>query len=358
MKNNTRREFLWRLGAGAATVCAWQWHSGAVWAESPKRFNLLFLMTDQQRWDTLSCAGNRNIRTPNLDQLAREGVRFAKAYSSCPVCSPARTTMLTGRSISSHKITDNDKIRDDDLMPNFQSFDQILLRQGYHGEYHGKYHSPYKLALDYSRPVRWTTGPRPTGCKSDTNASAAFTDYLDHNFPARPLKAGELLEKRYERPYRPDPLDDNYGLTPQPIGQTGHDRQAKREAKREMKIGKGEVYGCLDVPPEYTYTAWTVKDGLAALDRLKDGPFTLTISIAPPHPPMVLPRPYYDMYAPDSLPVPASISDMRANSPYVKIYNETPNPYRDPEKIRRMISAFTNLSPPRKSPSVAACSGK
>jgi len=338
MKNNTRREFLRQLGVGMTSVCAWQWHSGAVWAASPKKLNLLFLMTDEQRWDALGCAGNRNIKTPNLDRLALEGVRFTKFYSSCPVCSPARTTMLTGRSISSHRVTDNKEITRNDL-PDFLSFDQILLRSGYRGEYHGKYHSPYKMALDYTAPVRWVNGPRPPGCKADMAEGLAFQAYLDRTIPSRPLKSGELLANFYNRPYRPDPLDGAYGMTQEQVAKLGR----SKELLRTTRIGQGETYGCLDVPPEHTLTAWTVKDGLAALDRLKDGPFTLTISIGPPHPPMVLAKPYYDMYAPDSLPVPASIADPRANSPYVKIYNENPNPYRDPEKIRRMISDYYGL---------------
>jgi hypothetical protein len=59
-----------------------------------KRINLLFIMTDQQRWDAMSCAGNTVLTTPNLDRLAAEGARFAKFYSSCPVCTPARTAQL------------------------------------------------------------------------------------------------------------------------------------------------------------------------------------------------------------------------------------------------------------------------
>jgi arylsulfatase A-like enzyme len=125
-------------------------------ADAPK-VNLLFIMTDQQRWDAMSCAGNPVIKTPHFDQLASEGVRFTSFYSACPVCTPARTAILTGHSIeSNHVLSNGDANRTD--APPFPSFDQILLRNGYRGEYHGKYHSPYQLALDYTRPVRWLNG--------------------------------------------------------------------------------------------------------------------------------------------------------------------------------------------------------
>ena len=64
--------------------------------ESPP--NILFIMADQMRSDALSCAGNKAIRTPNLDRLASEGVRFANAFSSTPSCTPARAAILTGLS--------------------------------------------------------------------------------------------------------------------------------------------------------------------------------------------------------------------------------------------------------------------
>lgn len=60
------------------------------------RPNVLFVMTDQQRFDTIAALGNSHIRTPNLDGLVQRGVSFTRAYSTCPVCVPARHTIRTG----------------------------------------------------------------------------------------------------------------------------------------------------------------------------------------------------------------------------------------------------------------------
>ncbi|MCC2686199.1 MAG: sulfatase [Paenibacillaceae bacterium] len=60
------------------------------------RPNILLIMTDQQRWDTLGCYGNRTIETPNLDWLAAQGTVFTHAYTSTPSCIPARATLITG----------------------------------------------------------------------------------------------------------------------------------------------------------------------------------------------------------------------------------------------------------------------
>src|SRR5690242_18607625 len=66
------------------------------------RPHILFLMADQFRGDCLGADGNTVVRTPNLDRLAREGVRFECAYSSTPTCTPARSALLTGLSPWNH----------------------------------------------------------------------------------------------------------------------------------------------------------------------------------------------------------------------------------------------------------------
>jgi len=292
-------------------------------ADAPKPpLNLLFIITDQQRWDAMSCAGNEILQTPNLDKLAREGARFTNFYSACPVCVPARTAILTGHSIESNHVVDN-KDADKTDAPPFPSFDQILLRSGYHGEYHGKYHSPYALALEYTQPVSWLNGKKaPAKSKALTSESEAFRAYLEKNVPARPLRPGELLQANGI--YTSIELDERFG---------------KPDA---AKGSQAESYGRLEVPAEHSHAAYTAKEGIAALDRLKGGPFTLTISIDPPHPPMIVSEPYYSMYPPQGIPAPASISDPRTNSPYADRPGEGVL-YRQPQLSKQMTSIYYGM---------------
>lgn len=69
---------------------------------SPKRPNILLITTDQQRGDCLGINGNPDLETPNLDALASAGVNFSKGYVTCPVCIPARRTLLSGMSPDTH----------------------------------------------------------------------------------------------------------------------------------------------------------------------------------------------------------------------------------------------------------------
>jgi arylsulfatase A-like enzyme len=348
MNGNLPQESLRRLRAhrtflfiGAALL------SGAVTsslAEAAKRpTNLLFIITDQQRFDALGCAGNPVVKTPNLDSLARGGARFVNAYSACPVCVPARTVILTGRSIETTRVRGNGDVNSEDV-PSLLTFDQVLLRNGYQGEYHGKWHSPYQFALDYTRPVLWLNGKQaPPGSKAEMSEAEAFKKYVAAHVPERALEPGERIANMYGRPYLPDKMDPE--SSGQPDERAALRKKKKAKARAPEVSNQATTYGCLvDVPPEHTLTAWTVKEGLEALDRLKDKPFTLTVSIGPPHPPMVLPKPYFGMYPPGDMPVPASIGDPRTNSPYARAGAEVAgDAYRDPAKIQQMISDYYGL---------------
>jgi arylsulfatase A-like enzyme len=285
------------------------------------------------------------VKTPNLDRLAREGARFVNAYSSCPVCVPARTVILTGRTIESTRVRMNGDVSSADV-PDILTFDQVLLRNGYQGEYHGKWHSPYKFALDYTRPVLWLNGKQaPPGSKAEMPEAQAFKEYVAAHVPERDLNPGEHIANMYGRPYLPDKMDP--ASSGEPDARPAARKKKKGQAKggANLESNQATTYGCLvDVPAEFTLTAWSVKEGLEALDRLKDKPFTLTVSIGPPHPPMVLPKPWFGMYPAPAMPVPASIGDRRTNSPYARIGPDVGgDAYRDPAKVQQMISDYYGL---------------
>src|SRR4051812_2857611 len=66
-------------------------------AADATRPNILFIMVDEMRWNVMSCAGHPLVQTPNLDRLAREGTRFATAYTAAAICAPARYSLFTSR---------------------------------------------------------------------------------------------------------------------------------------------------------------------------------------------------------------------------------------------------------------------
>ncbi len=75
-----------------------------LWADALKQPNIIFLMTDDQRWDNMGCYGRTEFKTPNIDALAERGVIFDQAFNTVAICMPSRVTMMTGRYFSSHRV--------------------------------------------------------------------------------------------------------------------------------------------------------------------------------------------------------------------------------------------------------------
>ena len=109
-------------------------HLAAV-AASP-RPNVLVIVTDDQRWDALSCLGNKMVRTPNLDRLVAEGARFANAFVTTSLCSPSRATMMSGFYAHRHGVLNNFTEYPDTL----PSYPKRLREVGYETAYFGKWH--------------------------------------------------------------------------------------------------------------------------------------------------------------------------------------------------------------------------
>jgi arylsulfatase A-like enzyme len=105
-------------------------------ATSAKRPNILFIFADQLRYGTLGCEGNRIIKTPNFDRLASEGVIFDQAFSSCPICSPYRAQIFTGRYPHINGVVDNEYR----MRPGQTTIAHHLKKAGYNTAFIGKWH--------------------------------------------------------------------------------------------------------------------------------------------------------------------------------------------------------------------------
>jgi arylsulfatase A-like enzyme len=105
---------------------------------TPQRPNVLLIMTDQQQSAALSCAGNPDLHTPHLDALAARGTRFASAYTTFPLCTPARAALFSGRMPHTLGINDNNQPIPEELRS--QTLGHLFAGAGYDCAYGGKWH--------------------------------------------------------------------------------------------------------------------------------------------------------------------------------------------------------------------------
>ncbi len=101
-----------------------------------RRPNILFILLDDLRWDSVGYAGHPHISTPEIDRIANEGVNFRNAFCTTSLCSPSRASLLTGVYAHKHGVTDNFT----ELPAGLDSFPKTLQQAGYDTAYVGKYH--------------------------------------------------------------------------------------------------------------------------------------------------------------------------------------------------------------------------
>ena len=156
----TRREFVSSTVAGATLAGALAKTTRAAPSARP---NVLYIMADDMGWGDLSCYGRPDYRTPNLDRLASQGVRFTEAYSASPVCTPTRCAFVTGRypartavgleePLAWRKTLEQQK-RDVGLPPEHPTVASLLKAAGYRTSLLGKWHLGY-LPRHRRRPGR------------------------------------------------------------------------------------------------------------------------------------------------------------------------------------------------------------
>ena len=181
MKKSADKGLLKALPAAvAATV------PGMLYAEAPSdasrragdRPNIIYIMTDQQCADAMSCAGNMDVSTPNMDRLADHGIRFTNAYCAMPLSGPARGAMFTGYMPSETGIIENDIPIPDSLQN--RTLGTLVGEAGYDCAYAGKWHVP---TVDL--PSEFAFGFRNLHPHNDIGLAEACIDYLreEHDRP-------------------------------------------------------------------------------------------------------------------------------------------------------------------------------
>ena len=218
---------------------------------NPPRPNILLITTDQQRWDALGINGNHAIDTPNLDAMAASGVNFRRAYSTCPVCIPARRTLISGLSPTSHGLR---KYQDGLSFDPPHTLPGVLSAHGWQTQLVGKLHlHPQRKRYGFDHMVlSETSNYRPTSLDQPHNDYATWlrAQGIDHHPHFHGINGNGRIA-------RPHPLEE-----------------------------------------AYHQSTWLAREAASFLTERRDPscPWFLHLSFFHPHPPLTPPRDYFDKY--------------------------------------------------------------
>jgi arylsulfatase len=268
------------------------------------RPNVLLICTDQQRYDSLGCYGNIHAQTPNVDQLAREGIVFGQCYTPSPVCAPARASLLTGRYPHAHGLWANGVCLPEDE----RLFTRDLADAGYDTGMVGKMH--LAACFQGRTEPRHDDGLRLYDWAHDPSHGSPENAY--HRW---------LAERHPE-------------LYARAIAQ-GTGRQGHREVLWDT------------MPTEAHYSRFVGDRTIEFLREERDGPFFMWANFFDPHHPFVAPQEYLDRFDPDALPAPIGPETLPTKPPIyrdasAKSYAGHARGFVEhtPEEIRAIVHAY------------------
>jgi len=260
--------------------------------------NVLFIMCDQLRWDYLSCAGHPSLATPNIDALAKRGVRFDRAYVQSPICGPSRMSFYTGRYVSSHGATWNGV----PLKVGEMTLGDHLRPLGVRTALCGKTH----MVADAEGMKRLGLAP-----DSDIGVSVAqcgFEPYERDDGLHPSTKYGKR-NKGYDQYMEGRGwADDNPWDT---VANSGEDDDGN--------ILSGWFLDNSDkaarAQDEESETPYTTRRAMDFIREAGDTPWCLHLSYIKPHWPYIVPAPYHNMYSP-ATHLPAVRSEAEREHPH------------------------------------------
>jgi arylsulfatase A-like enzyme len=265
--------------------------------------NVLLLLTDQQRADTL--APDSPCRTPNLDRIAADGVRFERCYAQNAICSPSRASLMTGTLPHTHGMvhcTHNLPQYLSDYREELPTWSERLAAAGYDLGYFGKWHVERSNDLG-----------RFGFDEYETRRSESF----DRNYRAHRRERGLPAESPYggygeSGEGAADRFSGDPGVDPEP-GLT-RSYTVRQSGYRDFLL-----YGTHEEPAAGHADYYTYDRGIEFVETRADAadPWCLTVSTAAPHDPYVVPEEHWERYDPAAIEPPASFEDSLRDKPDV-----------------------------------------
>jgi len=291
-----------------------------------KKYNVLFIISDEHKKEVTGCYGDKIIKTPNIDELARHGIIFNNFYTPSPLCAPARASLLTGlypyaNGVLYHK----EQIKDE------------------HGDIKetepGHYRDGYKIGLKTIGVVFRSNGYN-TAAIGKMHVHGELQKNVNDQFPEGNDMGFDVSDMRYYT-YFPGGHYSDYK------GEDIYERY--REFKNYAQIHKSNPLNSNYLPTlveDYNDIFDIVVEKKCADYITKCGsnnkPFFVYVGLEKPHQPWTTAQRYLDMYNPADFKLPISVDDWEKNGkfPWILDWNHNSMPVKQPEKAKNAMAAY------------------
>lgn len=275
------------------------------------RPNILLILTDQYRYDCLSCLGHPVVRTPNLDALASDALMLTSAYAASMACGPSRACLFTGMYADRHGQRKNQQPFNP---PDLVGFPQLLRDAGYDTALVGKLH-----LKPMDRDFGFTHNLRHDGCQNNYD-------------PEEPRRSA-YIHWLAQTAYRHDPEA--------PIRFASADEACLQSDQYRFIMGSNWI-----VDESHHETVWTARQTARFIEQPREKPFFAQCSFFGPHQPFLCPGRWGVLYEPASIPLPEQFHAPSDDKPILRgkstkgLLRNREEAGWDEDAYRRVLAAY------------------
>jgi len=311
-------------------------------AKGVRKRNVLFISTDDM-CNRLGCYGVPVIKSPNLDRLAQNGVRFDHHYCQFPLCAPSRTSLMTGLAPDTTKVWDlNTDFRD--TIPQTVTLPQLFQKNGYFTARAGKiyhYNNPTEIGTPgFDDSASWQKTANPAGYDRirDEAVVTYFADpkrmYAGSSPGSLRINARQSRREGSEVPW----VHGGKGPSGIRIAQDGCTPILPLSPNRDLGIA---LAGHPSDANETDITDYMVAESvIAMMEQHKDEPWFLGAGFYRPHVPFIVPSKYYDMYSADEMQIPPFDAAELNTAPGIAYTSMDPNHGMTPQQHRECLRGY------------------
>ncbi|UCG55685.1 MAG: sulfatase [Phycisphaerales bacterium] len=345
-----RRGFVKHVGAGisASVLSRYIGHradaSGSATRSDTSQMNVLFIDIEDMTAAAVGCYGNSIVRTPHLDRVAAEGMRFARCYCQAPMCNPSRSSFLTGLRPDTTNVYVNSDPMDQLLPPDALTLPELLRRKGIYAINIGKlFHHTWTAQKQIGAFDRLEFCELP---KQYEGVSTGYPKHLEKQLRRLP-------KPRFR--YSPDPVEEKR------LAELKAERdriwQRARKGSREYNRARSmfqqpmaNIVGDSGLLEEQELDGRKARMAAHILKEMaqQKKQFFLSVGFSKPHTPLRCPKKYLDLYDFDDIPAAAAPPEKDRNIPAVAkrfgrnydIFNSNYEHPVTPEAARRAVMAY------------------
>lgn len=301
-------------------------------AQNAKKYNVIFIISDEHKADVTGCYGNKVVKTPNIDALAQSGVKFTRAYTASPLSAPARAALMTGAYPSNNgALTHLIKVDKKDQNP---AVEALKAENGGAGKYRTGYREDMITWGEFFKKSGYGTA-----AIGKMHVHGELQKGVNPDYPNGNLMGFDVSDMRF---YTFFPGGHYKDYKNNPDYNSRYREEGPYREERKGNVNNKNLLPTLVENEEDIFDFIVTRKSMDYIEKAAKAnqPFVIHVGLEKPHQPWTTAQRFYDLYKTEEMILPATWNDHRKNGRFPYVASWTHSGLKDTMEMKRAMHAY------------------